>query len=426
MISAAPSSHADDVPGGMIVHHLEAMFIDFDSFFASCEQQRNPSLRGRPVGVVPVKTDYTCCIAASYEAKAFGVRTGTMVRDARRLCPGIRFVHAEHRRYIEFQQRALEAIDRCAPIWGLHSIDELSIRLCSRTRVPAEAIELGQAIKRSLHEHAGECIRCSIGIAPNRLLGKLGSNLGKPNGLLVLDGTNLRERLFGREVSFLTGVGPSMTRRLNARGIGTVGRLYECSRKELRGIWEGVLGDLWWEQLRGGRDCYDRPTTRRTVGHQHVMEPALRTPEGARAVGVRLLSKACLRLRDMDYHATRIHMSVRFENGHRWAVEDDFEPTRDTLVLQRVLSRAWEPPLVSAPRKVSVTLLGLLPSRGVAASLFEPVRRGEQLSSALDRIVHRYGYDAIYLGSMHQARKAAPRRIAFSHVPDMSLPDAEI
>lgn len=111
---------------------LTAMFIDFDSFFASCEQQRDPSLRGRSVGVIPVETEHTCCIAASSEAKARGVKTGTPIREARRLCPGIRFVLAEHRVYIEFQRQALEAIDRCAPVWGVHSIDELSIRPARR------------------------------------------------------------------------------------------------------------------------------------------------------------------------------------------------------------------------------------------------------------------------------------------------------
>jgi len=416
----------DGIPGGMLRPGLDAMFIDFDSFFASCEQQRQPQLRGRPVGVIPVATEHTCCIAASYEAKAFGVKTGTPIRDARRMCPGIAFVLAEHRIYIEFQQRALEAIDLCAPVWAVHSIDELSIKLCPRTRQADEAMALGRAIKASLAQHVGAFMRCSIGIAPNRFLAKTGSNLDKPDGLCVLDGASIPGRLFGLDPKKLTGVGGAMSGRLRACGITTVGQLYACSPEELRRIWKSVLGEMWWAQLRGGTDWYDRPSTRQSVSHGHMMEPALRTHEGARSLGVRLLTKACVRLRDIDYHATRITVFVRYEDGHRWTADGVFEPARDSLAIQRVLARVWNPPAHDRPKQVIVVLSGLIPSRGVEASLFDAAERSSELSDVFDRITRRYGYDAIYTASMHHAKKAAPRRIAFGNIPDLNIPDAEI
>ena len=422
-----PEPDPPGIPGGMLKQRLDVMFIDFDSFFASCEQQRQPHLRGRPVGVIPVATEHTCCIAASYEAKAFGVKTGTPIPEARRLCPGIAFVLAEHRVYIDFQQKALEAIDLCAPVWAVHSIDELSIKLCPRTRERREAIKLGQAIKASLAQHVGEFMRCSVGIAPNRFLAKTASNLDKPNGLCVLDDTNIPERLFGLDPKKLTGVGNSMRERLAHAGIDTVGRLYQCSQQELRAIWKSVLGELWWTQLRGGADWYDRPSSRQSVSHGHVMDPSLRTPEGARSLAVRLLTKACVRLRDIDYHATRMTIFVRYEDGHRWATEDAFEPSRDSLVLQRVLARAWKPPAHHArPKQVIVVLSGLTRSRDVEASLFDQAERSSGLSDVFDRITRRYGYDAIYTASMHAAKKAAPRRISFGNIPDLSIPDAEV
>ncbi len=408
------------------LRRLRAMFIDFDSFFASCEQQRDPRLRGRPVGVIPVQTDNTCCIAASYEAKAFGVKTGTPIREARAMCPGIRFVLAEHRVYIEMQQKALDAIDRCAPVWNVHSIDELSIKLCPRTREHAEAMALGRDIKQSLRTHLGEHIRCTVGIAPNRFLAKTASNLGKPDGLLVLDHRTIPERVFPLDVQKLTGIGDSMGRRLRARGLVTAADLYRASEGELRAAWEGVLGSMWHAQLRGGPDYYDRPTTRQSVSHGHIMDPSLRTHEGARALGLRLLTKACVRLRDIDHHATRMHISVRFENGRRWSGDDDFEPTRDSLVLQRIFARTWAPPRTDRPKQVIVVLSGLTPSRSIEASLFEQANRGEALSGVLDRITRRYGYDAIYPAGMHAAKKAAPRRIAFGNIPDLHIPDAEV
>lgn len=404
---------------------LTAMFIDFDSFFASCEQQRDPSLRGRPVGVIPVETEHTCCIAASSEAKARGVKTGTPIREARRLCPGIRFVLAEHRVYIEYQREALEAVDRCAPVWGVHSIDELSIRLCPRTRQRDTALQLGKEIKASIAERVGPFVRCTVGIAPNRFLAKTASGLGKPDGLLVLDRANIAERLFHHPAEKLTGIGDAMGRRLRARGIETVADLYGASEKELRAAWEGVVGGMWHEQLRGGPDYYDRPTSRQSISHGHIMDPSLRHPEGARSLAVRLLSKAAVRLRDCAHHATRMHLSVRFEDRARWNAEEDFEPTRDSLALQRVLVRAWNPPDRPRPMQVVVALSGLVPSAGVEASLFDTATRSEELSGVMDRITRRYGYDAVYAGSMHLAKKAAPRRIAFGNIPDLSIPDRE-
>ena len=85
------------------------LFLDMNSFFASVEQQEHPELRGRPVAVVPLLADTTCCIAASYEAKAFGVKTGTNVAEAKRLCPNLRIIEAKHGPYREYQTRIVES-----------------------------------------------------------------------------------------------------------------------------------------------------------------------------------------------------------------------------------------------------------------------------------------------------------------------------
>src|SRR5271169_3453773 len=96
--------------------HMNWLFVDLNSYFASVEQEARPELRGRPVGVVPMMADTTCCIAASYEAKAFGVRTGTIVADARRMCPEIELVEARHELYVEYHHRVVEAVESCLPV----------------------------------------------------------------------------------------------------------------------------------------------------------------------------------------------------------------------------------------------------------------------------------------------------------------------
>ena len=122
---------------------LNWLFVDLNSYFASVEQQVRPELRGRPVGVVPMMADTTVCIAASYEAKAFGVRTGTIVADAKRMCPEIVLVEGRHEIYTEYHHRVVEAVESCVPVTAVCSIDEMACRLIGRERHLRGALDLG-------------------------------------------------------------------------------------------------------------------------------------------------------------------------------------------------------------------------------------------------------------------------------------------
>src|ERR1700693_1845085 len=128
----ADSAASKTPPGSQHDPHLHWLFVDLNSYFASVEQQDRPELRGRPVGVVPMLADTTVLIAASYEAKAFGVRTGTNVGDAKRMCPGIELVEARHELYVEYHHKVVEAVESCLPVPAVCSIDEMACRLMGR------------------------------------------------------------------------------------------------------------------------------------------------------------------------------------------------------------------------------------------------------------------------------------------------------
>ncbi|HZV61319.1 MAG TPA: DNA polymerase, partial [Methylophilaceae bacterium] len=145
---------------------LRALYVDFNSYFASVEQQEVPELRGKPIGVLPVMAETTCCIAASYEAKAFGVKTGTPVREARKLCPNIIFVEARPYLYVEYHHRLVEIVESCTPVEKTLSIDEMVCRLTGTQQQKENALSLAARIKSTLADKAGICIRSSIGIAP--------------------------------------------------------------------------------------------------------------------------------------------------------------------------------------------------------------------------------------------------------------------
>ncbi len=428
---------------------LRAMFIDLNSFFASCEQQLNPSLRGKPVAVVPVETDTTSVIAASYQAKKFGVRTGTRVGEAKRMCPGLICVSGGHGRYIEFHHKILEVAATVLPVHDVHSIDEFSCRLIGDERRPERAVQLARDMKRAITTRVGECLTCSVGLAGNRFLAKIGTDMQKPDGLVVLDDHDLPGKLLPLTLRDLPGVGPRMEKRLHRGGVYTVEQLLACDEKRMVELWESINGSFYYHALRG-EDMAERPTVRRTIGHQHVLSPEKRNLEDARAVLIRLLDKAAARARAGDpsgdddakaaprrpFYARRLSISVRYTSdkpeGVRtrsgwhasdWGASATFAECNDTATLLHEMIRLWKGvPKTGTILLVGVTLSDLTSGDGVTHALFDDARKRARLSTAIDRINNKIGKAAVYPASMHSARKSAPARIAFSNIPDMDLP----
>src|SRR3569833_3218346 len=197
---------------------LQSLYVDLNSFFASVEQQLRPELRGRPIGVLPVMADTTCCIAASIDAKRFGIRTGTPVWQARKLCKDIVFVQARPSIYVEIHHRIIAAVESCPPVGEVLSIDEMACELMGSDREEANAIKRGRQIKRAIYDQVGEVLHSSIGIAPNRFLAKTASNMQKPNCLVVIHQNKLPGRLGGRGRGARAGGGRAGGRRRGRRG----------------------------------------------------------------------------------------------------------------------------------------------------------------------------------------------------------------
>ena len=443
---------------------LRCLFVDFNSYFASVEQQINPRLRGRPVGVVPVMADSTCCIAASYEAKAFGVRTGTRVSDARQMCPGIVFVEARHEIYVEFHQRAVAAVERIAPVRQVLSIDEMECELTGSWCQRDKAVAIAQAVKKEILATVGECMRSSIGIAPNTLLGKLASNMQKPDGLTVLEQAALPQAIYHLPPSAIQGIGKRILERLQRAGINTMQDLCEAPRDVLHSVWGGVGGREMHDMLRG--QWYGpRQTIARSLGHSHVLPPALRHPQGALDVLNRLTQKAAMRLRKQGFYATAMSISVRC--GHRYQNEAGgsrdtrFGQVQNTAFFLQVLHTLWHSGLqhLAEPKAVNVTLHGLVLATQHTPSLFDdacaPAAAAQQaeaasgslagpdaaasamqspqrtapatgnassrarLDAAMDKVNKTFGKNSLYFASAHDAREAAPMRIAFNRIPDI-------
>lgn len=407
---------------------LRYLFIDFDSFFASVEQQFHPELRGCPVGIVPsLGVETTCCIAASYEAKAFGVKTGTAVREARWLCPGIIFVEAGHSDYIRVHEQIKKQIHEIIYVDAVLSIDEMYGRLPPHWQPPKVARAKAMEIKAALAKTIGPYIRASIGLAPNRFLAKLASKLEKPDGLTTMDFDEIPEKLYRFELSDITGIGRGIERRLHSARIMDMEALCAASRRKLHRIWGGIEGDRMWYALRG-IEVPPVETTRSTIGHSHVLPPRLRTFHGAHATLHRMLQKACLRLRAMQYFTGHLEVGVKFGFELHWGAETHCFPTQDSVGLGQLLNGLWaqHPADAPNPTKVSVTLSRLEHIGCHTPSLFaeDNQPRRMELQHAMDAVNKRFGGRTIYYADAMEAQKsseAAPMRIAFNHIPDLEL-----
>jgi DNA polymerase-4 len=394
------------------------LFLDLDSYFASCEQQARPDLRGKPVGIVPMMAETTCCLAASREAKRQGVKTGTLVAEARVRCPEITLVVARHDLYTLYHKIVVEAVGTCLPIDSILSIDEMICELTGSQRELPKAVALADQIKTILRQRVGDTLTCSIGLAPNRFLAKVASDMNKPNGLTIIRTSDLPQMLYPLRLQDFPGIGPRMGRRLEEHGISTVKELYGLSITKMADLWGGVLGERFYRWFRG-EDVELAETVHRSLGHQHVLEPEFRTSQGAWMVAKKLLVKAAVRLRKEGYYARRLALNIHFMGGSYWGKDTKLEETQDTLVLLGALRRLWAILPEGTPFRVSVTFFDLIPkNRHQLSLLVNPAR--ENLGEAMDRLNTKYGKGTVSVGGLlEQNQSGAPTRISFSRVPDL-------
>ncbi len=420
------------------------LHIDLNSFFASVEQQLHPEYRGKPVAVVPTMADTTSCIAASYEAKALGIKTGTRVGEAKKICPEIILVQGNHGEYADYSHRISQAVERVCPVAHNPSIDEMVCQLIGRERQPTVARRIALAAKQAIREGVGETLRCSIGMAPNRYLAKIASDMQKPDGLIGLLPSQLPRAIAHLELRDLPGIGARTEVRLNAKGIRTMPELLALDRPAMHKLFDSVWGDRMYHWLRGHDTGDDgapiAAEVQKSLGHSHVLAPEHRTPAGAWAVAHKLLHKAAMRLRMEKFHAGSLAVTVKYaltrEQTERlpktkqhysgiqnvgWGMEARFRPCQDTLSLLEALQGCWkqspDSPAHRKPFFVGVTLRDLIPDDEMQATLFEEPGNRNQLSATMDKLNLKYGHSTLHFAGMLPARDSAPTRIAFTQIP---------
>ena len=396
--------------------------------------RQNPDWRGRPVIVRPAISEYTGAIAASYESKAFGVRTGMQVAEARRLCPDLIVAEARPDLYVQVHKQIMHEIDQHVPVWKVGSIDECSCQLIGPERQEANAVALARRIQAGILKNVGECLRSSIGLAPSRFLAKTACGMKKPAGLTILRADELPGAILHLPLSQYPGVGSRMRERLTAAGVADTAGLWNMTAKEARAVWNSIEGERIWRGLHGldSEPTPEKPPA--SISHSHVLAQAMRNPDKARAVARRLMVKCGARLRRMGLTGAGIslHLDMVPKGAKRgWdttGLTRAVAPTQDTFALLAALDALWrrvEPELEAGRLSyVGVGVHGLKARDAFEADLFDigPDQDGDapslRLSQALDALNKRYGKDTVSIGPKAGLPEYIGAKIAFTRIPD--------
>lgn len=366
------------------------MCIDMDAFFASVEQQANPQLRGKPVAVIGSGAR-TVITTRSYEARAYGVKTGMNIYEAMQLCPNLVLVVGDNKKYI-YTCGELEKIYRqFTPDVEVYSIDEAFLDITTTQHLFGGPEAIGKTIKESVKTQFG--INCTVGIAPNILIAKLASDLAKPDGLRWVKDEDIAAMLEDLPVKELWGIGPGISERLETLGIKTCGELGRAPASLLRNKF-GIVG----ESLKAmGMGICDRPLAVETkdpksIGHSTTLPKNTGDRKEIESSLLRLSEMVCKRARKYGYMGRKVTLTIRYPNFETFTKQttlpDYTNYTRD--IYNAVLSI-----LDGLRLRDSVRLLGVcisdIVNESVQVPLFDDRGKQRSLLKAMDDINDRYG-----------------------------------
>ncbi len=395
------------------------LHVDMNAFFASVEQRDFPELRGKPVGVTNGELGVTL-ITRSYEARVFGVKTGMRVYEARRLCPGLIQRPARPKVYAAVSTRIMRALRDISPDVEVFSVDEafLDVTHCQRLHGPPERI--AQLTRQRILE-ASDGLPCSIGVAGNKSIAKIASELERPNGLTVIPPWEARRRLDEIPMEKLCGLGPNIAEFLSRYGARTCGDVARLPLTVLARRY-GVTGKYLWLACQG-RDTDPVASDiapPQSIGHGKVLPP--RTA-AARVVEIYLrhmCEKVAARLRRYDMQAGRLYVGLRLKApcediGQQFTLPYAPPDGKQLFELAReFLRRRWRGAAVT---HVQVTALQLRSASDQIELFSVADPRAFSRFGAIDRINARYGEFTVAPATLLE-RSTMPNVIAPAWRPD--------
>lgn len=380
------------------------MLIDMDAFFASVEQQCNPSLRGRAIGVIG-SDKRTVITAASYEAKALGIKTGMNKFEAKRICPDIILVVGNNRKYTHTCSELSKIYARYTPNVEIYSIDEAFLDITDTQHLFGGAMAIAIEIKREIKGIFG--INATIGISHNKLMAKLASDISKPDGLRYISIEDTAKVLEDMPPDKLWGIGRGIGRRLKLMGITTCGQLGRTSSLFLQSHF-GIIGERLKEMGQGAAS--DRINTEtgeaKSIGHSMTLPRDITNMRLIEAYILKLSEMVARRARRYNLLGSIVSVIIRYKSFNTFSKQKKIKTyTSDThLIYDTAIGLIKGIRLKEAVRLLGVTLSGLILDTG-QVSIFEEYQKRDTLIKSMDSINDKYGEFTVSWGAYLEIRR---------------------
>lgn len=396
------------------------MHIDLNACFASIEQQANHLLRNKPVAVAAYPTSNGCILAASYEAKRMGVKTGMRVRDGKVFCPNLIVLGPDPHKYRHIHRAFRKLLSEYTFDFVPKSIDEFVLHFDKVLVVHRKGmVEIAREIKKRIKQDIGDYLTVSIGISTNRFLAKQAAGLTKPDGLDVIDSKNF-ETIYKRlPVMSLTGIKERNYARLAPYNLNTVWEMYESPLWKLKAAFKSINSYYWYTRLRGYE--IDRVEfQRRSYGNSYALPKPFSEIKDLTPLLMKLTTKMSGRVRKAGLIANGIHLMVYYRDGsvyHR-----GFKTKRDLWETSDFYEGAYKI-LLESPRKpvrnLAVSSFNLKKVSALQRELFIDIEKKMSLTASCDSVNDRYGTYTVSSARMLQASLNVPDRIAFGNVKEL-------
>lgn len=376
-----------------------------DAFFASVEQRDCPEYQGKPV-IVGGLGNRGVVSTASYEARRFGVHSALPMATARRLCPQGIFIAGDHRKYSLVSHQIMAILNEYCPLLEQISVDEAFLDVTGMELLFPSPVDIARAIKRRVKEELS--LTVSAGVAPNKFLAKMASELQKPDGLVVVEHGREKEFLKDLPVEKLWGVGNVTAQSLRSRGITTIGQLSQLQEAQLKSFFGQHAGTV--HNLSLGIDDRAVVSEReaKSIGAEETFEVDLRDFDEMRTILMSLAERVGSRLRQEKTAGKTITLKLRYGTFQTLTRRRTLaEPTQidDTIYRIAVELLEQQQDIGAGVRLLGITVSQLEPERPVESSLFEnKEEKGRQLSSAMDRMRLKFGPAVLVHGRL------APRK----------------
>jgi DNA polymerase-4 len=377
------------------------LHIDMDAFFISVEQRDDPSLKGKAAAVCG-SLSRSVVTSATYEARPYGIKAGMPVQEARRRCPHLILVEGDHSKYTKTASRIFAILKTYTPLVEIASIDEAYLDITQSLLMFKSPLHIAQSIKARILEREG--LTCSVGIAPNKLLAKLGSRLRKPDGLVMIPKEEVKGILEDLPASSLFGIGPKLEEALKFAGISTCGQLGRFPVSLLIKRF-GVIGQRLHEMGLGLDDSpvipFDEEEDPKSISNSVTLEEDISDLSLIRKVLLQLSERVSRRMRKDFFYGERVTLTVRYSDFYTFTKQKTIAQSVNSG--NEIFHHAFEI-FESIPHPKPIRLLGvgmsLLKKEWYQLNLFKKRGQMDNLLKAMDEVNGRFGEWKLTWGSL--------------------------